>query len=344
MIEQSFVGKTGALSLSSQGQRKTVSYDILRMTTNEQNHKFWEEVGSASNTSIYLSSKFWTRNTSYSNSNLIRMTTIEDDPVIMVSKDVLKANEECTLSQLCIRFERVKVPGSNKTKIKRIRKCCIGYAIDILEHLKKDLGFNVELYFVEDGFYGGYDSKTNTWNGLINDLLQGKADMTLTTLTINEVRSRVVDYSNAFLYGETKIMLGRGKKKVSMIEMGFLAPFDSSLWLVSLLAINVTLVIVWLIERFSPYGHFNTHKGRLKYIFDASACMSFIWSSVFKLQLDNVNPRSVSARTTSAVFAFAMLILISSYTANLAASLVTTDNHKVSEIRDKKVGESMHRI
>lgn len=338
MIEQSFVGKTGALSLSSQGQRKTVTYDILRMSKNPQGLKVWEEVGSASNISVYLDSKFWTKNSSYPTSNLIRMTTIEDDPVIMVSKDVLKENEECTLSQLCIRVKRVKIPGTNKTQIKRIRKCCIGYAIDILEHLKKDLGFNVELYFVEDGFYGGYDPVTKTWNGLINDLIQDKADMALTTLTINEVRSRVIEYSNAFLYGETKIMLGQGRKKVSLIEMGFLAPFDTALWLVTLLVINITLVVVWLIERFSPYGHFNTHMGRLKYIFNASACMSFIWSSVFKLQLDNVNPRSVSARTTSAVFAFAMLILISSYTANLAASLVTTDSHKVSEIRDKKVG------
>ncbi|XP_031570969.1 glutamate receptor ionotropic, NMDA 3A-like [Actinia tenebrosa] len=336
MIEQSFVGKTGALSLSSQGQRQTVPYDILRMSINPQGQKFWEEVGSASSTSVHLSSNFWTKNFSHPASNLIRMTTIEDDPVIIVSKGVLKDSEDCTLSQLCIRFERVKIPGTNKTQIQRLRKCCIGYAIDILEHLKKDLGFNVELYFVEDGFYGGYDPKTKTWNGLINELIQGKADMTLTTLTINEVRSRVIDYSNAFLYGETKIMLGQGKKTVNVIEMGFLAPFDTNLWLVSLLAINVTLVVVWLIERFSPYGHFNTHKGRLKYIFDASACMSFIWSSVFKLQLDSVNPRSVSARTTSAVFAFAMLILISTYTANLAASLVTTESQKVSEIRDKK--------
>lgn len=338
MIRQTFNGKTGIINFTSDGQRTTSSYQILRMSSNKKSGKHWEEVGTATNMNIHLKSEFWEINGSYASSHVVRMVTSPDDPVVTVSRETLKPNEKCTLSQLCIEYKHIAIPGTNRTQLQEIRKCCIGYVIDILELLKKDLGIHVELYFVEDKYYGAYNSTTKTWNGMVNDLVQGKAEITLTTLTIKEIRSRAIDYSVPFLYGETKIMLGKKVKSLNMIEFGFLTPFDTYLWLVALLVINVVLVVVWLTDRFSPYGHYRSHRGRRRHVFDIPACMSFTWSSVFKLELDsNASPRSVSARTTSAVFAFAMLMLVSSYTANLAASLVTTTDVQVTTIKDKKV-------
>lgn len=338
MISRSFTGKTGLISFTPDGQRISSSYQIQRLSINGSGEKYWKQVGSAENLKIHLNSAFWEVNASYASSHVIRMVTSPDDPVVTVSNDALKPNEKCTLSQLCIEYKRTKIPETNRTQVHEIRKCCIGYVIDILELLKKDLGINVELYFVEDKYYGAYNVTTKTWNGMVNDLIQGKAEIALTTLTIKEVRSRVIDYSEPFLYGETKIMLGKDVKSVHMIEFGFLAPFDTYLWLVSLCVINFVLVVVWLIDRLSPYGHYRSHRGRRRYIFNFPACMSFIWSGVFKLELDgDASPRSASARTISAVFAFAMLMVVSSYTANLAASLVTTNDVQVTTIKDKKV-------
>lgn len=201
----------------------------------------------------------------------------------------------------------------------------------------------MRLYFVQDRYYGAYNATTKSWNGMVKDLIDGKAEIALTTMTIKESRSRVIDYSVPFMYGETKIMLGQKVKSWSKIEFGFLAPFHTNLWLVALVVINVVLIVVWSLDRLSPIGHYRSHIDRRKHVFNIPACMSFIWSGVFKLELDsNASPRSVSARTTSAVFAFAMLMLVASYTANLAASLVMTTDVQVTNIKDNKVSDEYY--
>ena len=48
-----------------------------------------------------------------------------------------------------------------------------GYCIDLLEMLENDLGFNSQLYIVEDLKFGSRNKKTKKWNGLIADLYNG---------------------------------------------------------------------------------------------------------------------------------------------------------------------------
>ena len=92
------------------------------------------------------------------------------------------------------------------------------------------------------------------------------------------------------------------------------------------------------LERLSPYGHYKRNYGYQKNAFNLPVCMSYIWSTVFKLQLDDVMPRSSSARFTAAVFSFVTLVLTTSYTANLAASVVSLDvKLPITGIRDPKV-------
>ena len=46
-----------------------------------------------------------------------------------------------------------------------------GYNLDMVESISQILGFNYTIRIVEDGNYGGYDSTTDTWNGMIGELL-----------------------------------------------------------------------------------------------------------------------------------------------------------------------------
>ena len=52
---------------------------------------------------------------------------------------------------------------------------------------------------VKDGKYGSVvDSATNTWNGMINEVLTDEADLALAILTVTEQRSQVVDFTDYF--------------------------------------------------------------------------------------------------------------------------------------------------
>ena len=46
-----------------------------------------------------------------------------------------------------------------------------GYNMDLIKEISKILGFNYTIRIVEDGNYGSYDKKTETWNGMIGELL-----------------------------------------------------------------------------------------------------------------------------------------------------------------------------
>ena len=63
--------------------------------------------------------------------------------------------------------------------------------------LKERLEFTFEMYQVEDKKWGAKIG--NTWNGLIGDLLTGKADMVMTSLKITAERSQVIDFSVPFM-------------------------------------------------------------------------------------------------------------------------------------------------
>lgn len=46
-----------------------------------------------------------------------------------------------------------------------------GYNIDLVHSISKILGFNYSIRIVADGAYGSFDKKTETWNGMIGELL-----------------------------------------------------------------------------------------------------------------------------------------------------------------------------
>ena len=341
---QTFLGTTGLVQFDDVGARVNADYEIVRMVESPPNSsRKWERVGRVSKSTIHLESNFWFSQTNLTANrglaNLIRMVTTEDYPLVIAHRPSLETGTDCILSQPCFKLERMIDPETNASTVRPIKHCCSGYMIDLLRRIQQDLPtMKVELYLVEDGSYGSFNPRTKQWNGMIGDLIQNKADVALTALTINEMRARVVDFSNSFLHGETKIMVSYRKSEEEEIQFGFLKPFDLSLWVAALVMINVFVLLVWWLDRVSPHGHYKAQSGDKRYTFNVPECMSFIWTCVFKLPLNVATPRSHSVRLMSAFFSFGTLILTTSYTANLAAYLVNSNEVvPVSGIRDEKV-------
>ena len=49
--------------------------------------------------------------------------------------------------------------------------CYRGFCVDLIEKLSRDLHFTYELQESDDGKWGGYDNKTDTWDGLVRMLI-----------------------------------------------------------------------------------------------------------------------------------------------------------------------------
>lgn len=80
-----------------------------------------------------------------------------------------------------------------------------GFAIDVINELSLLLGFDYEFILQNDSHYGKYDEATREWNGMINEVMSGRADIAITDLTVTAERSRALHFTPSILnLGEFK--------------------------------------------------------------------------------------------------------------------------------------------
>ena len=221
--------------------------------------------------------------------------------------------------------------------------CVSGLMVDLLGLIKNKLAFSYELYLVPDGKYGAIDDATGRWNGMIGEVLYGYADMALGSITINAQRSQVVDFTSP--YGEVGIgmVTANGNSARPLITMEFLEPFGSSLWLTIVTTILTMLVALWFLDRKTREFYCTSLEREKKYFkrrqrVTLLESMSYTWSTFVHVPAGSGCPRSLSSRFVAIFFAFAMIILSSTYTANLAANKVKDEAEPpITGIHDEKV-------
>ncbi|XP_048577211.1 glutamate receptor ionotropic, NMDA 1 [Nematostella vectensis] len=257
----------------------------------------------------------------------ICVTLIPSDPVTLVGEDVVTSQADCTLGHICTQYEPVN--ASDPTKGKRpVLHCCYGFSIDLLVYLERDLGVQFEMYIVQD---------PSSWNNLVGEVVLGRADLAAAPIAITNARLKDVEYASPIQQLEIYIVMSQNRAKISLDWLAFIRPFDNSLWFV-IFGLSFALVFyIWWMDQWSPYGRDNKKILSDPSNFTLPVSFSYVFSSVFKINLDDVTARSPSARFTYAVFSFGTLIMVSSYTANLTASLVQElQTFPISGIYDEK--------
>uniref|UniRef100_A0A8C5CYQ4 Glutamate receptor n=1 Tax=Gadus morhua TaxID=8049 RepID=A0A8C5CYQ4_GADMO len=199
-----------------------------------------------------------------------------------------------------------------------------GFCVDMLKELGDILKFKYRIRLVGDGHYG-VPGANGTWTGMVGELISRKADLAVAGLTITAEREKVIDFSKPFMTLGISIMyrvhLGRRPGYFS-----FLDPFSPGVWLFMLLAYLAVSCILFLVARLTPYEWYNPHpclKGRCNLLINQYSLGNSFWFPVggFMQQGSTIAPRALSTRCVSGVWWAFTLIIISSYTANLAAFL-----------------------
>ncbi|XP_031439702.1 glutamate receptor ionotropic, kainate 4 [Clupea harengus] len=199
-----------------------------------------------------------------------------------------------------------------------------GFCVDMLRELAEILKFKYRIRLVGDGVYG-VSGANGTWTGMVGELMTRKADLAVAGLTITAEREKVIDFSKPFMTLGISIMyrvhIGRRPGYFS-----FLDPFSPGVWLFMLLAYLAVSCILFLVARLTPYEWYNPHpclKGRCSLLINQYSLGNSFWFPVggFMQQGSTIAPRALSTRCVSGVWWAFTLIIISSYTANLAAFL-----------------------
>ncbi|CAF4501442.1 unnamed protein product [Rotaria sp. Silwood1] len=216
--------------------------------------------------------------------------------------------------------------------------CCRGYCIDLLKELSKNLSFAYTLHLVADSKYGSYEKegadRHKRWDGMIGELINYQADMIVAPLTISPERAEDIEFTKPFKYQGITILVRKDTSKSSLAS--FLQPFQGRLWVMVVLSVHVVAVVLYLLDRFSPFGRFRfslqqrTDRGNGPAIevnteedaLNLSRALWFTWGILLNSGIGEGTPRSFSARVLGMVWAGFAMIMVASYTANLAAFLV----------------------
>ncbi|XP_050415805.1 glutamate receptor isoform X1 [Patella vulgata] len=293
MKSVNFEGVTGRVAFDENGHRKDFTLGVYDVGMNRGTAKigYWNK----NEGFMIQQARLWREFVHSPNQNRTRIvTTIQVKPYVMFKKE-----------------PELGEPMVSKNNLE-------GYCIDLAEAVAREVGFDYIIKFVDDNKYG---AKTDnlTWNGMVGELIKHKADMAIAPLTITAARERVIDFTKPFMSLGISIMIKKPENQKAHV-FSFMDPLSYEIWMCIVFAYIGVSVVLFLVSRFSPNEWHLSEDSSITNDFTIS---NSLWFSLgaFMQQGCDVSPRSMSGRIVGSVWWFFTLIIISSYTANLAAFL-----------------------
>nr|AAQ08961.1 AMPA receptor subunit GluR4B [Danio rerio] len=292
-------GLTGNVQFDHYGRRVNYTMDVFELKSNGPRRiGYWNDADKL----VLTQDHALLPNETYGMENrTVIVTTIMEGPYVMLKKnwEMYEGNEQ---------YE--------------------GYCVDLASEIAKHIGFKYKISIVPDGKYGARDPETKIWNGMVGELVYGKAEIAVAPLTITLVREEVIDFSKPFMSLGISIMIKKPQKSKPGV-FSFLDPLAYEIWMCIVFAYIGVSVVLFLVSRFSPYEWHTEEpeEGTDGLPSDQPpnefGIFNSLWFSLgaFMQQGCDISPRSLSGRIVGGVWWFFTLIIISSYTANLAAFL-----------------------
>lgn len=150
------------------------------------------------------------------------------------------------------------------------------------------------------------------------------ADLAVASMTINYARESVIHFTKPFMNLGIGILFKLPSTMPTRL-FSFMSPLDFDIWLYVLASYILVSSTMFLVARFSPYEPKKSRSSIAdsRWIKNEFTLSNSFWFTIVTLMHQGVdlNPKAVSTRIIGAFWWFFTLILISSYTANLAAFL-----------------------
>ncbi|XP_023168327.1 glutamate receptor ionotropic, kainate 2 isoform X1 [Drosophila hydei] len=210
-------GLTGKVNFI-EGRRNKFKIDILKLKQEIiQKVGFWQpDVG------VNISDPTAFYDSNIANITLVVMTR-EERPYVMVKEDVnLTGNA---------RFE--------------------GFCIDLLKAIAQQVGFQYKIELVPDNMYGVYIPETNSWNGIVQELMERRADLAVASMTINYARESVIDFTKPFMNLGIGILFKISDRAQTKF-FSFMNPLAIEIWFYIAFGYILVSLCIWIVARLSP--------------------------------------------------------------------------------------------
>ena len=211
-----------------------------------------------------------------------------------------------------------------------------GYLYDVWKTIAHKLHLSYRMVALENGGYGSTDLN-GTWNGLVGELVYGRADVALTWVTMRQDRAQVVDYLAAVSLapGQYTFHVRQGSGGIPSVTLGMfsslLKPLHTDVWWTLLASLFVVSVVLRFALR---YNHEHAESRQTVEDMTWGSCLLFSFMSVVG-QGWAITPDSLAARTATTFSWVLGILMYANYTANLISHLTVTEVHKpISSLRE----------
>merc|ERR1719495_922533 len=197
-----------------------------------------------------------------------------------------------------------------------------GFAVDLLRFLSKEVKFKYKFQLEPTNSNGVL--RNGKWTGMIGQLRSQQADMAAIDMSITSLRQKAADFTMPFMNTGVGILYKKKKPPVPNL-FSFMSPLSLDVWIYMTTAYLAVSILMFLLARLTPYEWENPHPcvdepEELENVLTLHNCFWHNWGSLMQ-QGSDIAPKAISTRTVASMWWFFTLIMISSYTANLAAFL-----------------------
>ncbi|UJR12678.1 hypothetical protein I4U23_016852 [Adineta vaga] len=253
----------------------------------------------------------------------------ESTMIIWPGNSLIQPNDQSVLKGLTLRIGVIESPpftivtnnidesGQNLTKL-------TGYMIDLIKLLENKIGFIANIQLV---------SLNQSYSQFIQGVIDDYYDIAVGDITVTASRKELFDFSNS-IFDNSLTLIIRKNTEENIDLLAFLKPFSRNLWLLVLAAFLYSTLLFCLIERFD-----NEILQNRSLFSQITMSMWYSFGNIVGFGVD-YQVRTAAGRILTVALYILSLVLIASYTANLASDLTLSKSQDIiSNIDDLKSGK-----
>ncbi|XP_031639839.1 glutamate receptor ionotropic, kainate 2-like, partial [Contarinia nasturtii] len=303
--ENTVRGLTEEIRFNEDGQRDLFYIEVLQLSRNESgdNYNNFKKVA------VYDSR--------YGISLLRNFSTVEEQTTLSMQAKIFDVIIRDGMP--FVRKKEGVTLGPNVTEIDLYE----GFAMDLIKNLAIECKFRYRVS-VREIENGKIDENTGQWTGIVKEIIDKRADLAIGDITVTQARKSVLDFSTPFMTLGISILYAKPFKEKAGY-FAFMDPLSTHVWLHVATAFLCISIIEYLLAKMAANDWENPHPcdenpEELENIWNMHNCIWLTVGSIMQQGCD-ILPKGVPTRLAAAVWWFFALIVISSYTANLAAFL-----------------------
>ncbi|CAF1263486.1 unnamed protein product [Rotaria sordida] len=200
-----------------------------------------------------------------------------------------------------------------------------GYMWDLLNLLKDKIGFNSIIQLAP--------SSNQTYTQIVQSLNDGAYDIIVADVTVTSIRRELVGFSNGIFDNSLRIIM-RKSSDINVDLLAFLKPFSRNLWILVFCTFIYAGILMCIIER-KDNEDIESQSILSQFVLSVWYCYGNIVGYGVEF-----NASTAAGRFLTAGLYILSLILVASYTANLASDLIIANSQGIiSGIDDIKNGK-----